>query len=44
MRARQMTKRFLWTMALGVVAFLPMAAVAQTPRSPPRGSNVVLHG
>ena len=47
MRARQMTKRFLWTIALGAVALLPVlpgAAVAQTPSPPPSGSNVVLDG
>jgi hypothetical protein len=36
MLARQMTERFLWTIALGAVALLPAAAVAQTPS----GSNV----
>jgi hypothetical protein len=36
MRSRQMTERFLWTIALGAVALLPAAAVAQTPS----GSNV----
>jgi hypothetical protein len=40
MRARQMTERFLWTIALGAVALLPAAAVAQTPS----GSNVALDG
>ena len=47
MRARQMTKRFLWTIAPGAVALLailPVAAVAQTPSPPPSGSNVVLDG
>jgi hypothetical protein len=47
MRARQMTRRFLWTIALGAVALLavlPVAAVAQTPSPPPSGSNVVLNG
>jgi hypothetical protein len=47
MRARRMTKRFLWTIALGAVALLALltvAAVAQTPSPPPSGSNVVLNG
>jgi hypothetical protein len=39
-----MTKRFLWTIALGAVAVLPVAAVAQTPSPPPSGSNVLLNG
>jgi hypothetical protein len=44
MRARQMTERFLWTIALGAAALLPVAAGAQTPSPPPSGSNVVLSG
>lgn len=40
MRARQVTERFLWTIALSAVALLPVAAVAQTPS----GSNVALDG
>ena len=44
MRARQMTERFLWTIALGAAALLPVVAVAQTPSPPPSGSNVVLSG
>ena len=47
MRARQMTKRFLWTIALSAVALLALltvVAVAQTPSPPPSGSNVVLNG
>jgi hypothetical protein len=42
MRARQMTERFLWTIALGAATLLPVAAVAQTPSPPPSGSNVML--
>jgi hypothetical protein len=40
MGSRQMTERFLWTIALGAVALLPAAAVAQTPS----GSNVAPDG
>ena len=40
LRVRQMTERFLWTIALGAVALLPAAAVAQTPT----GSNVAPDG
>ena len=44
MHARQMVRRILWTVAVGVVALLPAASVAQTPSPPPSGSNVVLNG